>query len=204
VQNSEGNAGWPYNDGDGLLMKGALIGRYDRIKPGLVVAGARQNNLDAFGGLAHGLAAGAVAPLAGSIADGQAIGKARGNFACNKARPGAFAHSEPVSDVAPEQQFGDLPDLLRAVTGSGVRGSRRLCMQAGALRRNDKCETEETTAKSARGAAQAGQTSLAGEKPYSRIKRSRVMAAEPAAHSTNAHVTPNKKLRITARITPVP
>jgi hypothetical protein len=75
-----------------------------------------------------------------------------------------------------------------------------------ALCRNDKCKAEEKmpkpARKNARKNARRDQTSLAGEKPYSRIKRSRVMAAEPAAPSTNAHVTPNKKLMIIVCITP--
>lgn len=200
---SEGNTGRPDDDRDRLLMKGALVGRRDRLEPGLVIAGARQNNLDAFGGLAHDLAAGAVAPLPGGIAHGKAIGKARRDFARNKPRPGIAADDEPLSDVTSEQQLGDLSGLLRALTGHGGRGRLCLCMHTNALCSNDKCETEQAKAKSARRGARRDQTSRVGEKPYSRIKRSRVMAAEPAAHSTNAHVTPKKKLKITACITPI-
>ncbi len=184
-------------------MKGALIRRRDRVKPGLVIAGAGQNNLDAFGGLAHDLAAGAVAPLPCGITDGKAIGKARRDFARNKSRPGIAADGEPLSDVTSEQQLGDLSGLLRAVTGYGGRESLCLCMQTNALCGNGKCETEQPKAKSARSGAWRDQPSRVGEKPYSRIKRSRVMAAEPAAHSTNAHVTPKRRLKIAACITPI-
>jgi len=130
--------------GDGLLMEAAFISGNDGVEPLLVLGRAGQDDFDPLRRLAGDGASAAVAPLAGGIADGQAIGKARCDFAGDKARKAAFADAESTSDVAPEQQFGDLPGLLCAVTGyglrrhlgCGLRSGRCLCAQIE-LRRDD-------------------------------------------------------------------
>src|SRR5580692_10860147 len=81
------HAGRPHDDAYRVLVEFAPIGGDDGIEARVVVFIAGQHDLDVLRRLTHDPAAVAIAPLSDGVDDGQAVGKARYQFAPDEKLP---------------------------------------------------------------------------------------------------------------------
>src|SRR5262245_28462912 len=129
----EGYAGRTDDHADGLLLEAGLVGFGDLVKPVELPINPRQYDLHDLAGLTNDLVAGFVPPLAGSVEDREPVRKAGRDLTIDEAAPFAFAHGDPVADLAAKHQLRDLGRLLAAPT------IHQLCVGgAGQTRQKDR------------------------------------------------------------------
>ena len=91
------HAGRPHDDTHRVLVECAFISGDDGIEACIVVFIAGHHDLDVLRRLMHDPAAVAVAPLSDGVDDGQAVGKARYQFARDEKLPFGFRDAAAVA-----------------------------------------------------------------------------------------------------------